>query len=96
MINVKLKIRTLSRRPFSTSQAAALPNLTGRLGWDGYGPFGSATGAFRLTGGGRTWPSQDGRGNNADFDASRISPVYKDGHDEVTPHNFNINGLIKV
>ena len=83
-------------RPFSTSQAAALPNLTGRLGWDGYGPFGSATGPFRLTGGGRTWPSQDGRGNNADFDASRISPVYKDGHDEVTPHNFNINGLIKV
>ena len=92
-----------SARIFNTIQNPALPNIKGKLygakGFAGiFATAGSGSGALRSEDyGGHVYSDSGGTSGQAiSINASLVSAVYKDGHNDVTPYNFNVNLFVKV
>ena len=77
-------------RPFSTSQAAALPNHS-HAGITGTNNTGN-----KAYGGSDKWLSFSGHLNWGGGGKVSNNPIYKDNHADVTPYNFNINIFVKA
>ena len=80
---------------FASKQESAAPNITGSFN----SPCGNLSGAMYNTSGRLNWLSTRNSSNwlqQAAFDASRSSSIYKSGVNEIRPQNRNYVPIIKL
>ena len=89
-----------SNRSFNELQLPALPNVRGTSAASMGASYFGFSGAIKydvVSDAKHNWSDTPwGSASGFSMDLSRYSPLYKEGHNEVTVHNFNINVCIKA